>query len=122
MVSAATVTAAAGATSLAFFDFLFFLGRALPSDAPFDAEPGAFGAGLVPLLGPSCGAMKFSVRGTASLRHRGGAFRANGAETLGDSVGVNRDVFLRGPCGAGRPCSLACMASNILSSPSASVA
>ena len=63
------------ATSLDFFDavamslvflfdfgFLFFFGRALLSDFPFDTGPVAFGAGLKAFLGPSVGAMKLNAR------------------------------------------------------------
>ena len=59
--------AAVGATSLDFFDFRVFFGRAVTCAIPFDTGPVAFGAGLVAFLGPSVGAMTLSARRKASL-------------------------------------------------------
>ena len=116
------------ASSLHLFfdlDFLDFFGHAGIFDAigvPFDAGPVAFGACLKAFLGPSVGAMKLNARRRASLRSSGGASRANRGETLDEPVCVNSDELGRAPGGSGRPCSLAWLASNILSIPSASVA
>ena len=90
------VVVTAAASSVDFLDFRVFLGRSVT----FDAGTVTLGAGLVALR---CGAMKFSARRTASLRPNGGDSRPNGAQTLGDSVGVNRDAFGTAPCGRGRP-------------------
>ena len=89
--------AAAAATSLDFlgFGFLVFFGRVLLSVFPFDTGPVAFGAGLKAFIGPNVGAMKLSARRTACLCPSGGPSRTNGAETLGDPVGVNREEFGR---------------------------
>ena len=46
--------------------------------------------------------MNLSAPGTDSLRHSGGGCRRNGAETLGDAVGVNSDEFGRGAWGSGK--------------------
>ena len=64
--------------------------------------PVTFGGGPLAFLGPSCGAIKLSARRTASLRPSDGYKRGNGAETLSDSLGVNRDEFARAPWGRGK--------------------